>query len=500
MKFTLISLGLSTDAIGIRILCALLKQHGHVVQLIFLPSIADIKRRVTGTGLQYSQRVLDQVVELCRQSDLVGLSVMTHHSTAAKSLTQRLKSALPVPVMWGGVHPTVVPEECLQWADIVCVGEGETAVLELADRFSEGSLPAGIEGIWIRDATGRIMPNGVGKLAGNLDALPFPDYSFTDHHLLINEDIRPMTAQAWHDHLMRFFPPVTRKNVGLPAYQVLSARGCPYLCTFCGEVPVAEMYKGRYFRKRSVENLIAELEWVKRTFSFIGEICICDDTFPSRALTEIEEFTKQYTAKIALPFYCLTSPANVRKDKFDLLVDAGLTTVGMGIQSGSPRVLHMYDRDKPGDLGKIVEAAKIFNSYPGLLPYYDFIVENPFEGKEDILATLRLMARLPRPMRTRVYALSFFPGTRLYAQGVSAGLVGADVYEKTFGQRTQGGYLNFLIDLTKHGVPQWLLNLLVSRPCVFAFDRKWIDPIFLWLQNTVKRLLLKLHFTDSGLS
>lgn len=500
MKLTFISLGLSTDAIGIRILCSLLKQRGHAAQLIFLPSIADIERRVTGTGLQYPKHVLEQVTDLCRHSGVVGLSVMTHHCTAARSLTQHLKASLSVPVMWGGVHPTVVPEECLQWADIVCVGEGESAVTELADRLAGGSSLAGIEGIWFRDESGRVVSSDMGKLADNLDELPFPDYSFDDHHLLVKEELRPMTSQAWRDHLLRFFPPFNRKNFNRPAYQVLSARGCPYHCTFCGEVPVAEMYKGRYFRKRSVKHLIEELEWVKRTFSFIGEVCFCDDTFPSRPLSELAEFTELYKERIGMPFYCLASPANVRKDKFDLLVDAGLTTVGMGIQSGSPNVLHLYERDNPGNLDRILEATKILNSYPGLLPYYDFIVENPFERKEDVLATVRLMAKLPRPMRTRVYALSFFPGTPLHAKGVTAGLVGANVYEKTFGQRSQGGYLNFLIDLTKHRLPQWLLKLLVSRPFVFAFDKKWSDPLFLWIQNVGKRLLLKLHVTDSGLS
>jgi len=500
MKLTLISLGLSTDAIGIRILSALLKQHGHTVQLIFLPSIDDIKRRITGSGLQYSRHVLNQVVDLCRESHVVGLSVMTHHCTAARSLTQYIKANLSIPVMWGGVHPTVVPRECLQWADIVCVGEGEISVLELADRMQSGCSLSGIEGIWIRDNWGHVEPGGKGNLAEYLDSLPFPDYSFVDHHLLINEDVCVMTAQAWRDHLLRFFPPFNRKNMDRPAYQVLSARGCPYHCSFCGEVPVANMYQGKYFRKRSVGNLIAELEWVKRSFAFIGEICFCDDTFPSRPVAELEEFTQQYKAKIGMPFYCLTSPANVRKDKFDLLVDAGLTTVGMGIQSGSPSVLHLYERDKPGNLEGILEAARVLNSYSGLLPYYDFIVENPFERKEDVLATVRLMAKLPRPMRTRVYALSFFPGTVLLEKGVSAGFVGKNVYEKTFGQRSQGGYLNFLIDLTKHGLPQWLLKLLVSRFFVFALDRRWIDPFFLNIQNIAKRVMLRLHITDSGLS
>jgi len=500
MKWSFISLGLSTDAIGIRILSSLLKARGHDVQLIFLPSIEDLRRRAGGGELQYPQRVLDQISGLCRESGAVGLSVMTHHYAAATALTKHLKSHVSAPVVWGGVHPTVTPERCLHSADFVGVGEGETAVPDMADRMAAGRSLLDIPGMWTRDDTGRVVDNGAGPLTEDLDSLPFPDYSFDDHHLLVGDGVQPMTAQNWHAHLLRFFPPFNRIHPDKPAYQVLSARGCPYHCTFCGEVPVAEMYKGRYFRKRSIGNLIQELTWVKRTFDFIGEICFCDDTFPSRPLAEIRDFAEQYKQNIAMPFYCLVSPANVKREKFDLLVDAGLTTVGMGIQSGSPRVLSMYGRDKAGNLDDIRAAAQLLNSYRNLTPYYDFIVENPYEWKEDVLQTVRLMTRLPRPMRTRVYALSFFPGTPLHSTAVEDHLVAADAYEKTFGQRSQGGYLNFVIDLTKHGVPQWLLKVLVSGPLLFVFDRSWLNPLFLWVQQMAKRVLFRLHVTDSGLS
>lgn len=499
MKCTLISLGLSTDAIGLRMLSAVLKQKGFRTQLVFLPTLDDLKRRSRGGHVSYSDRVLDQIAGLAADSGLIGLSVMTHHYATARSLTSGLKHRLDVPVIWGGIHASAAPKGCLDVADLVCVGEGETSIPELLRRLEHGESFRDIPGIWLRDGE-TVVENGVGPMVEDLDALPMLDYSFDDHHLLIDQEIHPMNAENWRRHMLRYFPPLN--PTGKPAYQVLSARGCPYRCTFCGEYPLfgSGFYGSGYFRKRSIDNLMQELEWARKQFPFIGEVCFCDDTFPSRPLSEIEEFSRRYKQKIGLPFYVLVSPGNVTREKFDLLVDAGLRHLGMGIQSGSDRVLKMYNRDKANGREAIFRAASIINSYKNVLPYYDIIVENPYEGREDTLETIRLLIDLPSPMRTRVYALSFFPGTPLYSKAVADGMSVGEAYDKTFGQRSQGGYVNFLIDVTKHGLPKPLLRLLVSKPFLFLFNRPSIDRVFLSLQSVIKGILFKLHVTDSGLS
>jgi len=501
MKCTFISLGLSTDAIGIRILSALLKEQGHHTRLIFLPSLNDLKRKASREQFRYGQDIIDQLISLCQDSDLVGLSVMTHHYETAKALTEKLKIMTEAHIIWGGIHPTVCPEESLETAELVCVGEGEVAVVELARRIETKQSFSDIPGIWYKK-NNRIVASGPGPLVQDLDSLPLLDYSFEDHFLLVEDRICPMTPENWRQHLLRFFPPLN--PTGKPGYQVLSARGCPYRCTFCGEVPLENMYKNRYFRKRSVDNLIKELLWAKNTFPFIGEICFCDDTFPSRSLREIQEFCSKYKEKIDFPYYVLVSPANIKKEKFDLLVDAGLRNVGMGIQSGSPRTISLYKRDKVGGIEIILKAAKILNSYKSITPYYDFIVENPYETEEDLLSTIQLVLKLPRPMRTRVYALSFFPGTELYNKAMSDGIIHTDLYDKTFGQRSRGGYFNFLIDMTKYltkrRFPHAIVKLLISKPFLHVFRKKGMDRVILKIQMVIKQLLFRFHISDSGLS
>ncbi len=503
MKITFISLGISTDAIGPRILSSILRRKNFQTRLLFLPTLADVRRRKTqGKKYNYSERVQSEAVEICRDSDLIGVSLMTHHFSVAESLTNRFKQELSAPVLWGGIHPTVRPEESLKTADLVCAGEAESAIVELAEKMRDGADMSDIEGIWLKK-DGRFVDNGFGPLAGDLDSLPYPDYSFTDHYLLTGDSIERMTKENWHQHLIKFFPPMNRQNSpDRPAYQVLSARGCPFKCAFCGETPLAERIYGRaYFRKRSIDNLIGELAWVKETFPFIGEICFCDDTFASRNISEIKEFSEKYKERIHMPFYFLVSPANVSKEKFDPLVDAGLTHVGMGIQSGSSRIVDLYNRQKAGGVAQSLKAAEILNSYKDrLLPFYDFIVENPYETRKDKLETVKLLIKLPRPYRTRVYSLSFFPGTPLYDKAWADGILDSDLYDKTFGQRTQVGYLSFIIDLNMINIPGFVLRLLIARPFLFIFDRPAGDFLFQRLRRVVKNVADKLKLSQKGLS
>ena len=501
MKITFISLGISTDAIGLRILSSLLKQNGYKSQLLFLPTLEDLRRKATHSKYQYSESVLNQIIDLCKDSDIIGISLMTHHQSVAVELTRRIQSSISTPIIWGGIHPTVCPEECLETADLVCVGEAETSMIKLVRCMHNGHDISTIPGIWLKKDD-RVVNNGAGDLASDLDSLPFPDYSFDDHHLLVQDKIEPMTPENWRQHLVKFFPPLNRDRSNNPAYQVLSARGCPFNCTFCGEYPLTEhIYGRRYFRKRSIKNLMEELIWVKKTFPFIGEICFCDDTFACRSIADIQEFAKLYKEKIKLPFYILVSPANVTKKSFDLLVDAGLTNVGMGIQSGSKRIIELYNRQHVGNVEQSLKAAKIINSFKGrLLPYYDFIIENPYETNEDLLDTVRLLVKLPRPYISRVYALSFFPGTELHKKASADGIFYVDMYDKTFGQRYQGGYLNFLVDMNKYHIPQKVLEVLISRPFLYLFNRPSAGRFFLVFHRFLKLVAMKLHVHESGLS
>ena len=134
MNITLISPYPDLRGFGIRTLSACLKAEQHDVQMIFLPTRFDSDSFVHS----YEESTLDDLIDLARSSDLVGNSLMTNFFDNAVQMTQQLKKDLEAPILWGGIRPTIRPEECLNYADMICIGEGEHAVVELAKRMSAG--------------------------------------------------------------------------------------------------------------------------------------------------------------------------------------------------------------------------------------------------------------------------------------------------------------------------------------------------------------------------
>ena len=142
MKITLVSPYPDLKAFGLRTLSSCLKKKGHDVQSIFLPK--RFKDR-------YEEKDLNGLVELSKRTDLVGISLMTNFFDNAVQITQALKNQCNIPVLWGGVHPTIRPDECLKYADMVCIGEGEESLAELANTMDDKKSYYNIGGIWFKD-------------------------------------------------------------------------------------------------------------------------------------------------------------------------------------------------------------------------------------------------------------------------------------------------------------------------------------------------------------
>ena len=126
MKISLISIFPDIQCYGIRTLSACLKKEGHEVDLFFLAKQYWEK---------YDEQTMDELAKLTEKSDLIGISLMTNFFDNAVQVTQRLKKSSDAPIMWGGVHPTVRPEECLDYADMVAIGESEQAVVEVTRKI-----------------------------------------------------------------------------------------------------------------------------------------------------------------------------------------------------------------------------------------------------------------------------------------------------------------------------------------------------------------------------
>ncbi|MBN1900763.1 cobalamin-dependent protein, partial [Candidatus Sumerlaeota bacterium] len=194
MKICLISPYESVAAYGLRILSSVLKRDGHAVEMIFLP--LDFHDSIP-------PKALEQTVERAVSSSLVGVSLSSNYMRLSIDITRAVKERNPnVPVLWGGIHPTIEPIECLDFCDIACVGEAEDAFSELARKMDAGKPYADTLNFYFKLPDGSIVSNPVRALDPDIDKIPFPDYSGEGHFILNDGCIVPVTHELLDKNLM----------------------------------------------------------------------------------------------------------------------------------------------------------------------------------------------------------------------------------------------------------------------------------------------------------
>jgi len=502
MRIILCHTGLAIDIIGIRLLSALLKQAGFNVELLFIPNMEyELKRRGFHNRsfvTKYSEMALEQITDFCRDADLIGLSLISRDLDAAIDVTNALKQNLKTSVIWGGFHPTIFPEESLEFADMVCIGEGERPLLELVELMDAGKDYSNVSGIWIKKNMKR---NPVGQLIQNLDAMPFSDYDFSTQYLLTAERIEPLTSDLFLKYMKATFPALRPSNYkrkepipGSVAYHIIGKRGCPMNCTFCGSPQLKKIYAGqKYVRRRSVDNIISELKSIKARFDFFSDVNFPDDCFMMMPVQYVKEFCEKYKEEINMPFYCLTNPSSITEDRLEYFVDAGLIHLDVGIQSGSKRITELYNRVNANR--GVENAIALINRFEDrLFPYYDFIIDNPLETEKDQRATLELISKMKRPFKIRVYSFVPYPGTVLYDILKEKELLKGDnteFFRKDFAQRgDEKSYLNLLIDLSKYNLPCGVTRFLRSDLMIWICTKTIIKGA----SKLVYKLISVIHY------
>lgn len=491
MKITLISPYPDITSFGVRTISAFLKENGHDVQLIFLPDPHGDE--LEGVRERYENDVLKEVISLCQQSDLVGISLMTNFFDGAVQITSVLKKTLTTPIIWGGIHPTIRPAECIEHADIVCVGEAEDSLLILLESMAAGEEYWHIDNFWFKHPDG-VIKNKLSPLPATLDSYPRPDYSCDDHHVMHQGKVVPVTHTIIEDFLKRG---TVSEYLGRTGYQTMTSRGCPYNCTYCINHTIKQMYGGKgKLRWRSIDHVMDELVWVKENMPYVNYIWISDDEFMARKTADIEYFCQEYKKKIDLPFSCLVSAIPITKQKTAMLVDAGLIYVQMGVESGSVRMQNHFKRAHINN-DKMMKAIHILNKFKDQMypPSYDFLLDVPGETDADRIDSLRFISNIPKPYRLQPFTLILYPGTHLYDLAMEQGLIKderKEIYNKTYTMHKRD-YLNLLFTLAKGGkLPSVLLKTAISPPVIMILNSKVMQPIvgicFRTLRTTYRTL------------
>ncbi len=473
------------NAFGIRIISSVLKKAGFSTKIIFLPGGIEYLRFDSKYIYKYSRKTLEQISDLCESAGIIGFSFMSQYYDRAVQITKHLKECFNIPMIWGGIHPTYRPEECLNFCDAVCIGEGENAVVKFAQKISMGIDYTDTENFVFKLNNG-IRENKCGQTIQNLDEVPFVDYDIENHYVYEwrSEDIIPIDEEVMKGQFLKM---TYFNDKHLPAYRTMTSRGCPHKCTYCASSAMLKL------RRRSIDNVLEELKMIMKRFDYIEIISFFDDTFFAAPITYFEEFRDKYKREIGLPFHAQCSPTTISNKKMELLVDAGLFYTEMGIQTGSDRIRKMYRRvvsDK-----KIIDASVLINRYSKnmLMPDYHVILDNPWETKEDVLDTLRLLLKLSGRYKLQISSLTFYPGTELNEKAKAEGIIKDEVnevYRKPF-TYPKFTYLNYLIYLSGFPwFPRWILRFVSIDLFVNIFHRQESSVFYRLLFNITRKMIL----------
>jgi len=481
MRIAFISLLEDVSIPSLRYLSAYLKGMGHDTALILLPwAFTDGTLNDANSFLYpYPDNILEQVAEICSTYDLVGISMMTCHFDNAVHVTNFLHKRLQVPIIWGGIHPTLRPAECLEYADMVCIGEGEISLGQLASEMPNGKSweSLSIPGIYNRN-NGQSSPVLPSPIIENLDELPLPDYELNNQFILYNGNVVALDSS------------LLVKCLGY-SYRTLFSRGCPYACTYCCNYALRKLYQNKLpVRWRTVDSRIEELWAAIELMPQLEEITLADDAFLAQPPKVLRSFAARYREEISLPLNFITTPRSLTESKLTPFAEAGLYIVGIGIQSGSEHIVkELYSRpESPEEMLSASACIKQVAQEQGrqIIGRYDFILDNPWESEQDVEASIRLGMQLKKPYFLSLFSLTFYPETELYRKARSEGIITDDLNQvyrcsQLTPKRT---YLNGVFTALSANAPGWIVNILMSQ-----FIRRWSPVWFPYLVASIFELV-----------
>ncbi len=417
-------------ALGIRGISSILKQAGHKTLIILVREDADLS----------NYTFLKEIGRFIEGCDVIGISCLSRGSDRAIKLINYLKP-IKKPIIWGGLHATLNPEECTQYADIVCRGEGDEAILDLVEKIENEEDWRSIPNIAYQK-NGKVIMNALRPPVADLDNLPVHDFTFANEYHLTSEGIVKVQDASYLSQ--------TGEIVAI------GSRGCAFHCTYCCNARIKKLYSGsgRYIRKMSIQKYIEHLRvLLKEYLPNARSLFLVDEDFFSRSLDDIREFSERYPAEIGIPFECCGSPVRINEEKMQLLVKAGLWRIRMGIESGSERTKReIYKRFISNEI--VLRATQVIAKFPQVVPYYFFIIANPYEENDDLVQTVQLIMDLSRPFYVQTFNLVFFPGSDLYERALADGLIR--------GKEDSGHTLDFRAGLHYHGYTWKQKNLYLN--------------------------------------
>jgi len=455
LKVAIISL-YALENNGVRHVASSLREEGFQVTEIYFKDW--VNNRFPWPEEQEVKDLLALLAE--REIDVVGFSVRASaFHRMAKYLTERVRATLDLPILWGGMHPTFLPEMCIEIADFISIGETDEIVKEFFIRLDEGQSVHDCPSFWVREGD-TVYRNDLARLV-ELDDVPFRDFHTQDDKFHIEAGkVNPGD------------PFITN-----PEYTLLASRGCPYwTCTFCSNTLTKPLYegKGKSFRIRSVENIIQEMEYATKLCRDIKVVRFDDEVFPIRQ-EWIEEFAEKWPGRVGLPFEVLVDPRMVKLEPLQLLKKAGLRAICMGIQADERVNQEFYNRHTTNQ--QILDAQQIFREC-GIVSNLQIIWDDPYSTEQDKDNLFHMVMELERPFELYLFGLTIYPHTHLARKLLREGRIREDHIE----------------GINTHAFEQFRVDLDYPRPDA---DKRWLALLVLSNKSFLsKEFIWKLYNSE----
>jgi radical SAM superfamily enzyme YgiQ (UPF0313 family) len=332
-------------------------------------------------------KTVDQIIRL--KPLYVGLSTLTGVQTKytyqiSEALKNKDRDTL---IVWGGVHPTLLPEDCLKenCVDIICMGEGEGFVVELADALLKGGDIAGIKGIGYKNK-GALVIDARRPFIADLDTFD-PDWN-------LEGDIEKC---------------VTILPDGRRQMDFITSRGCPYNCSFCYNLKFNE----RRWRKYSLDYVIKNIAHLRNKYN-ITAIHFHDDNFfvdMKRAFNILEAMKEMGVVATS----CMIRLEVINEDIVKRLKGLGVRRIFVGVESGNDRVLKLINKELTRKV--IMDQFRLLANFKDISITAACIIGFPTETLPEIYDTVDLGVSLSEIVPDIVVTFQTFipyPGSYLY--------------------------------------------------------------------------------------
>ena len=341
---------------------------------------------------------------------VVGISITEPNYELSLLLTNLIKQRCKdIVIIAGGVFPTLSPDIVIKEdsIDIICLGEGETALLELCDRIYDNRNFNDIEGLWVKGKK-IIHKNRMAK-PHDINELPFLDFSVFDKAL--------------------FYKPMQGK-----LYKMISietARGCPYQCTYCSSPQLKNLYRAHcgenYYRNVKIENVIEQIHYQveKHSPEFIF---FATETFLAMNDKDFDAFIGEYK-KIGLPFWIQTRFETINEYRIGALKEAGMFWLTLGVEHGDEQFRkNILKRTYPNELA--LQCVSTLKNY-GMGASLNNMMGFPLENRKLIFETIKLNKKLFEindKLEFNIFMFVPYRGSELYDLCKKNGLLPDNVY------------------------------------------------------------------------